>query len=391
MIMHSREPISFLLPLWRTPQLLPRILKAVATKHILAPRELRRGDGRSRLPLQLIGMKITNACNLRCKTCAQWGETGYNFDRPGSELKTVVPVKKYQEMSDQLAMHKPFYYIWGGEPFLYPDLLELTATIKQNRSPLAVVTNAAFLEENAKTVVDQGWDALMFSVDGPEHLHDHIRGRKGTFQKMAAGVRAVKAYKKKAGRSLPWLMPLITVSAWNAGKLDEILHVASELGADCAVVYYSWFTTEAIGRAHTKVFEKKLGVTPTAWRGYLFNHDVNADALRASLGRIREKRFSFPILCIPDLRDDQLETYYRNPAHFLGYGPCISPWTTAEIMPNGDVSPCRDYPDFIVGNILERSLKDIWNGEDYVRFRKALSSNGGTFPICARCCGLMGW
>jgi len=389
--MHSREPISFLMPLWRTPQLLPRILRAVVTKHVRAPRELRRGDGQSRLPIQLIGMKITNACNLRCKTCAQWGETGYNFNRTGSELRTVVPVEKYTEMSDQLAKSRPFYYIWGGEPFLYPDILELTGKIKENRSPLAVVTNATFLKENARAVVDQGWDALMFSVDGPEHLHDEIRGRKGTFQKMAAGVRAVKNYRRMTGRSLPWLMPLITVSTWNAGKLDEILEVASELGTDCAVVYYSWFTNEAIGKAHTKIFEKKLGVTPTAWRGYLFNHDVDTDALQGSLSRIRARRYPFPILYIPDLRYDQLRRYYRKPGDFLGYGPCISPWTTVEIMPNGDVAPCRDYPDFVTGNILDTPLQDIWNGERYAMFRKALTGNGGTFPICARCCGLMGW
>jgi len=361
------------------------------TKHIRAPRECRRADGRSHIPIQLVGIKITNACNLRCKTCAQWGETGYNFHRSANDLKTVVPVETYINLSHEQATHKPFYYIWGGEPFLYPKLLKLTATIKENRSVLAVVTNATFLKENAQKVVNQGWDALMFSLDGPEELHDEIRGRKGTFKRMADGVRAVKRHRKAQGTAVPWLMPLITVSAWNADKLDRIVEVAASLGTDCAVIYYSWFTSETVGKAHTRIFEKRLGVTPTAWRGYLFNHDVDTDALKESLKRIRTRRFPFPILYIPDLQEDQLSRYYTHPGDFMGYGPCISPWTTVEIMPNGDVAPCRDYPDYITGNIMDTPLENIWNGVPYVTFRKALLKNGGRFPICARCCGLMGW
>ena len=389
--MHSKESLSFILPLWRTPHILGRILKGIYSKHALAPREFKRGDGISRLPIQLVGIKITNACNLRCKTCAQWGESGYNFDKSASELKKLVPIEKYLELSDSLAKIRPMYYIWGGEPFLYPDVIRFTERIKQNKSLLAVVTNATFLEKYYKEIVDQGWDALMFSLDGPEHVHDEIRGKKGTFKKIVAGIEAIKKYKADSGKSLPWLMPLITVSSWNADRIDEIIQVASELGTDCAVVYYSWFTNEAIGNRHTKIFESKFGITPTAWRGYLFNHDVDTAALKASKERIREKNYKFPILYIPDLDDDQLDRYYTNPQEFFGYGPCISPWTTVELMPNGDVSPCRDYPDYISGNIQESSIDEIWNGERLVKFRKALSESGGTFPICARCCGLMGW
>lgn len=336
-------------------------------------------------------MKITNACNLRCKTCAQWGETGYNFNKTGEELIKTVPVKDYLALSDRLAAHRPFYYIWGGEPFLYPDLLKLTRQIKRNKSLLALVTNATRLEQNAERVVDQGWDALMFSLDGPEQVHDDIRGRKGTFRKMAAGVQAVKRYRAENRTTLPWLMSLITVSTWNADRLKEILDVASNLGVDCAVVYYSWFTSEKVGMAHERVIQKRLGITPAAWRGYLFDHHVNTRDLRNSLTRIRNENYPFPILYVPDLKEDQLDRYYADPGDFMGYGPCISPWTTVEIMPNGDVSPCRDYPDFVVGNILKAPIEAIWNGAPYVRFRRALKDCGGTFPICARCCGLMGW
>ncbi len=389
--MISREPPDFIFPLLKTPGILARVGRLLIAKHFSAKREYRRGDGYSRLAIQQISIKITNVCNLRCKTCGQWGETGYNFSKPVRELRKTVPLARYLELSDEVKKDRPVYYIWGGEPFLYPDLFAFTEKIKANKSILALVTNATLLEESAKEVVDQGWDALMFSLDGPEAIHDEARGKAGTFRKVARGIEAVQRKKRDKKKTLPWIMPLITVSTLNAHKLDEILETAKALDADCAVVYYSWFADREIGARHTRVFQKYFGITPTSWQGYLFDHDVDVDALIESKKRIASRRWGFPTIYIPDLDDTDLRRYYREPGNFFGYGPCISPWMVAELMPNGDVATCRDYPDYITGNILDEKLYDIWNCDKYVGFRKALHEAGGTFPGCARCCGLMGW
>lgn len=390
--MHSKEPINFIFHMFKTPHILLRSLKALYVKHLGIPKEYRRNDGYASRPPQQISVKITNVCNLRCKTCGQWGETGYNFDRPSPELKEIIPVERYLKLSDDVRQHTPIYYIWGGEPFLYPGLFDFTDRIKRNKSLLAVVTNATMLTEQAKEVVEQQWDALMFSLDGPEAIHDEIRGRKGTFQKVAEGIEAVRKYKRDTKRHLPWILALVTVSVGNAPWLDKIFEVGEQLNIDCMIVYYSWFTNEKIGNAHTKIMQQKLGVTPTKWKGYLFNHDVDTIAIVESINRIRNRKWKFPHLFIPDLkRDEHIMDYYKTPGNFFGYGPCISPWFVAEVMPNGDVAPCRDYPDYITGNLMEQSIFEIWNGERYRKFRCALKENGGTFPICSRCCGLMGW
>lgn len=390
--MHSQEPIHFLFPVFKTPHIIFRASKALYVKHVKTRKEYRRDDGGCAVPPQQISVKITNACNLRCKTCGQWGETGYNLGEKSSNLKKLVPIERYIELADQVKFFAPIYYIWGGEPFMYPGLMDFTHRIKENKSLLAVVTNATMLADRAEEVVKQKWDALMFSLDGPEEIHDAIRGRKGTFQKVAKGIEAVRKYKRDTKSSLPWIMALVTVSVDNARWLDRIFEVGEQLNIDCMIVYYSWFTDEKIGKAHTKIMQRELGTTPTKWKGYLFNHHVDTDALLESLHRIRNRKWKFPHLFIPDLKHDtDIVEYYKNPGNFFGYGPCISPWFVSEVMPNGDVAPCRDYPDYITGNLMEESLLDIWNGERYRKFRTALKNNGGTFPICSRCCGLMGW
>jgi radical SAM protein with 4Fe4S-binding SPASM domain len=390
--MHSKEPIRFFFHMLKTPHILLRASKALYVKHVKTFQECKKHDGYCSLPPQQISVKITNVCNLRCKTCGQWGETGYNFHRSSSELREIVPVERYLQLSDEVKPYTPIYYIWGGEPFLYPGLFDFTDRIKQNKSLLAVVTNATMLTEQAKEVVEQRWDALMFSLDGPEPIHDEIRGRKGTFQKVAEGIEAVRKYKRDTKRHLPWVMALVTVSVDNAPWLDKIFEVGEQLNIDCMIVYYSWFTNEKIGNAHTKIMQQKLGITPTKWKGYLFNHDVDTATLVESIHRIRSQKWKFSHLFIPDLKTDaHIVDYYKTPGNFFGYGPCISPWFVTEVMPNGDVAPCRDYPDYITGNLLEQSIVEIWNGERYRKFRRALKENGGIFPICARCCGLMGW
>lgn len=79
--------------------------------------------------------------------------------------------------------------------------------------------------------------------------------------------------------------------------------------------------------------------------------------------------------------------YYRDHADTFGYSQCRAPLVMSEIMPNGDVVTCRDYPDVVLGNIQHDSLVDIWNNQRARAFRKLVKEEG-LLPVCARCQGL---
>ena len=51
--------------------------------------------------------------------------------------------------------------------------------------------------------------------------------------------------------------------------------------------------------------------------------------------------------------------------------PCKHPWMTMTIKSNGDAAMCMEdfNNDIVFGNIRETSLRDIWNGERYRKFR----------------------
>jgi MoaA/NifB/PqqE/SkfB family radical SAM enzyme len=71
---------------------------------------------------------------------------------------------------------------------------------------------------------------------------------------------------------------------------------------------------------------------------------------------------------------------------------CSSPWLECYVYPNGDVSLCcqsllmtgRYVP--IMGNIREQSLAEIWKGEWYRMWRKALlTEDWFSIPFCRYC------
>jgi radical SAM protein with 4Fe4S-binding SPASM domain len=164
------------------------------------------------------------------------------------------------------------------------------------------------------------------------------------------------------------------------------------MGTDAMVMYPAWFTTLEDGRKHEAEFERRFGYKPFMWKGYVADcHDVDVPALVEELKRIQaDPRVKIPWTLMPDISFDQLDTYYKDHSNFLGYGQCFYPWTYTEIQPNGDVSTCRDYGDYICGNITQDSLATIFNNEKYQAFRKSLRHDG-MMPICSRCCGLMGF
>ncbi len=390
--MLSPVSLRILAKMIRTPDILATVLQTLWRRRVSANWDYYFSpDGWSR-PFRLISIKITNACNLSCKMCAQWGETGYNFDRPSEAVRQVVPTERYLTMVDEVAHLRPHFYIWGGEPFLYPGLLDVMRHMKRKKLILNIVTNGVKLASAASDLVEMGLDALMLSMDGPEDVHDRIRGLAGCWDTLVGGIRGVVEARRAAGTIKPYIVLLVTISKDNISCFDQILDIGAQLGVDCVTIYYSWFTTEEIGRDHTRIMEQKLGCTPSTWKGYVREPGaVDLKALSSTLHRIRSRRYPFPYIFLPHLKPKDVERYYLEPREMFGYNRCIAPWVMTDLMPNGDVVTCRDYSDYRVGSILEGSLLQIFNNEEYRKFRRVLKERNGLFPICARCCGLMGY
>ena len=350
--------------------------------------------------IRQVGIRITDLCNLRCRTCGQWGEGGFLHQCDFKALKRgEVTSQRYIEVFSDLVQHghRPILYFWGGEPMLYGGILDLVKAGARLHLPVAIATNGTGVEAAAERFVHAPLFLLQISIDGhTAELHNHLRPSAGTtdnFRTIEMGLTAVrKARNRRTG--LPLIASLTTISRNNSAHLVDIYDAFCDR-VDMFVFYLSWWIDEAGAAAHEADFSRRFGWAPALHRGWIGqwktdDHAALAGQVETLLARSRRPG-AVPVTFIPFLRgEDALTAYYTDHRQRFGYDQCVSIFQVTEINSNGDVSPCRDYHDYVVGNIKTELLSELWNSERYVAFRRSLATDG-LMPVCSRCCGLMGY
>ncbi len=130
---------------------------------------------RNGMPVAVIHF-MTARCNLRCGHCF-YKDT---LDAPERGEQSLAQLEKTtREMGPML-----WYGLGGGEPFLRDDLPEVHEIVTRNCRPMmfTVPTNGWYTERTFLKTLEilqnpaSGPITLQISVDGPEQIHDAIRG-----------------------------------------------------------------------------------------------------------------------------------------------------------------------------------------------------------------------
>lgn len=355
-------------------------------------------DGRAGR-IRLCGIKITDLCNLRCHTCGQWGESGHLRGTLPRELAArELPKDRWAFLLRDLVRHghRPNVYFWGGEPLLYEGLPELIEETARLGLPASIATNGTRLAALAEPLVAPPAFLVQVSVDGPDAAtHNACRPAADpghdSFASVVEGLRELRAVRRARRQALPLLVTLTTISERNAGRLLEVYETFRGL-ADALVFYLGWWIDAEAAERHQADFRARFGQDPRLHRGYLGNwRPSQPEELARELRALRARaRGDTPLVVVPNLgRDSDLTAYYSRHGERFGFDRCVSVFSAIEVLANGDVSPCRDYADYVVGNARERTLSELWNSERYLGFRQSLLERG-LMPVCSRCCGLMG-
>jgi MoaA/NifB/PqqE/SkfB family radical SAM enzyme len=372
-----------------------------------------RAPGPENLPMPtFVQLRLTNLCNLRCKMCGQWGDTGV-FREHGNDsategeeerhrirelvgLERQLGLADYDRLLDELAPHEPIISLFGGEPFLYPDILPLIRGVKRRGLTLTVITNGGLLERCARELVEAGIDSIAVSFDGPPDLHNHIRGQATSFQKAAAGVRAVVEWRKRLGRALPVLLAIFPITELNIEQAEAGFNCLRELPLDVINIGLRWFVPPEVGVHYEQVMREAFGVAATSWRGFEFVWPQSETGSRqvADLARFlkvlrRRRLFDWAagphVSFVPDVKPDDVPAYFSEHGRTFGHNLCPVAWYFAQVEPDGEVCFCGDFPDYSIGSVRSESFRAIWTGEKATAFRRKLARE--PLPICARCCG----
>jgi MoaA/NifB/PqqE/SkfB family radical SAM enzyme len=344
---------------------------------------------------QSISFTVTNACNLRCRMCGQWSDEGYMRGaaaRPrksgdhseGARPHPTLTIAAWKGLVDEVAAHGVGgILLRGGEPFLLPGIVELLDDIAGKGLFTSIDSNGTRLAEFADDLVRIGRLHVTVSVDGPEEIHDAVRGVPGSFQALARGIAAVKEAERRRGTTISKSITF-TASPWSLRGLGAMPDVARALGIEtlCIVPYY--YVPEALGREYERELRQELRTRAFSWRG--FHHETSGvdsavfrDELRAykaSLGTIDD----FPYL---PLSEDEYRLWFEDPIAPVRSPECRNVERLIDVQPTGDANSCVDFPDYTIGNVHEATLEEIWNGERARLFRERRRRK--PFAACHRC------
>ena len=377
--------------------------------HLVDPR-------RESLPMPtFVQLRVTNLCNLRCKMCGQWGDTGiYRTDgfsasatdghAERDRIRELVGANRqlsladYGSLLDEIAPFQPIVSLFGGEPLLYPDIVPLIREIKKRGMTCTIITNGGRLERYARDLVESGIDLIAVSIDGPPEVHNRIRGKADAYESAAAGVRAVAGWRSRLRRAMPMQIAILPVTELNTDAIAPAVEALRDLPFDTINLGLRWFVPRESGHEYETVMKETFGVEATSWSGFAFDGPALENGQKqqmASLVRLlkalRRRRFldsargmpwtSF----VPNVPAESVPDYFSKPRQTFGHNLCPVAWYFAQVEPDGEVCFCGDFPDYFIGNVRRQPFSEIWRGEKAWRFREKLAKE--PLPICSRCCG----
>lgn len=349
----------------------------------------RRDDGVS-APPETVSLFLTFRCNLRCHMCGQWGETGAFKEMPGETLRSGLSLDEIKALVDDVASFSrhPTFTLFGGEPTIYRDWVEVVRYIKRKGLRCNMVTNGMLLAKAADDLVQMKMDEIILSLDGDEEVHDRTRGLQGTFKRMIEGLQAIHEAKRARHTSSPVITVNSTMCETNYRDLPGVLNGAEKLGAQIVTFHHLLFLSRETCQLHNQLYEQRFGKPCQDWFGFVRDSlpDIDVEFLIGQIETLKKMPSKMAIAFYPNFTPDEMRRYYSGdefaPTSYKGR--CLSLWMAAYVFPNGDV---REYHsmDYALGNIRQAKFTDIWNNERYREYRKAVKVLK-RFPVCSRGC-----
>ena len=266
----------------------------------------------------------TRRCNLNCLHCGAKKEK-YPRELSTEQVKSLI--------TDLSLMKVQTFSVTGGEPLLRDDIFEISSFARSKGLNTGIATNGFFINKPNSMKIAKIFDSVQISLDGPENIHNKIRGNKQAFGRVIKGIGLLKTNHCRQ----------ITISSVftpvNIDYLEDLGKIIEEL----KINIWKILTVMPIGKVENnktmyldkiqiaKLFKfigknkKKLNIEIGENLGFLGNWDK----------KVRQEPFFCPV----------------------GFLACC-------IGVDGKVRGCPEQPDlpyFREGDILKDKIKTIWD------------------------------
>lgn len=314
--------------------------------------------------MKILYLYVTHACNLRCRHCwisAAPSNTGDELQLSLDDFTSVL--------DDAQKLGLQHVKLTGGEPFVYPEILDLITYAAGLSPQVTVETNATLLEPGIIEMLSQfGNIHLNASLDGATaQTHAFLRRDLGSFS------RTVASLKELAQAGIPF--SIVTVcNKHNLHELTSIVDLAFDIGA---ATHRTILNIHPLGRG-TEIQESALCFDDVLWVVRTLYGDERWRG-RLSLG---ESHSTLPpALQHPSSVDLQTCNW--------GFDLC-------GVLSNGLVAICGaayETLGLVAGDLREQSLEEIWIKSEFFQRLRSIKTDDfegvcGNCVLCSRCRGL---
>ncbi|PVX27028.1 MAG: radical SAM/SPASM domain-containing protein [Candidatus Bathyarchaeum sp.] len=295
----------------------------------------------------VISWNMTLKCNLKCAHCY----INAKDTKMPDELSTDAAKMLIHQITE---VSRPLLILSGGEPLLRDDIYEIIKYGAGRGLKMGMGSNGMLIDDEvAKKLKEAGMWTVAISLDSsiPER-HDEFRGVKGCWEQAVEAIKSLK----KAGIQV---QVNCTVTQQNYDEVDDIMALAESLGVE----NFHLFFLVPTGRG-TDIED----ITP----------EMYEEMIKNTLAKTTKYKLNVKPSCAPQfmrIAKDQgvdMSRWVRG---------CMAGLYYCRIYPSGEVTPCP-YMPVTLGNIREKSFKDIWTNSEVFKALRDFDQLKGKCRIC---------
>ncbi|WP_043718600.1 radical SAM protein [Kutzneria sp. 744] len=341
---------------------------------------------------QEVSLQLTYRCNLRCSHCYQWNEQGFFRDFSPERQKTELDVEIISSVLRTTAPTRSKLFLWGGEPLMHTKFGQVAELLERYPRTVNMCTNGLLFKRKLDDLLRIGENLnLLISLDGLGEDHEALRG-KGTFKRTMENIRMMLDL-KRSGQFDGEISLSCMVSHVTVGKMYEFMEWAEELGVNTVYFQFPWYISPEVAAQMDEVYEKSFswlkpdtGTKQPTWHSYTYQlPSEQLPVLRESMARLASRSWRVRVRYQPQLEADEVEDFIlgtSRPAQRRS--KCLAVSNRMEVHADGNVSSCKFFPEFVVGNLYDTEVTELWQSTAFREVRSILSANG-MMPVCSKC------
>lgn len=295
----------------------------------------------------VLSYNVTRECNMKCSHCY--------INATDKKLKDELITQEAKALIDQIhQVSSPLLILSGGEPLLRPDIFELIEYGSKKGLKMGLGSNGYLIDDSvAKKLKDAGIATVSISLDSNiPAQHDEFRGVTGAWEK---AVNACKVLRKNG----VLVQVNTTLTHDNYNQIDDIMTLAESIGVENFHLFFLVPTGRGV---------KLTDISPQKYE----------EMITKTFAKVHKHRLNVRPSCAPQ---------FMRIAQGMGVDMrqwirgCIAGLHYCRIYANGEVTPCPYLP-IKLGNIKEKSFKEIWTNAEIFKALRSPDSLKGKCGVC---------